>query len=122
MACARTVGVVVREFALRRLPDSPTVPKSVFLRESRLLRDRDLALLHRVLPNQDPVSRLDLQWDPLAGVVELPRADGHDLCLHRLLLLRVGDDDAALDLVLFGVKAPYQDSVVKWLYLHEMSS
>jgi len=55
-------------------------------------------------------------------VFGLPLADGHDLSLHRLLFRRVGDDDAALGFVLLGVEAPYQNSVVKGHYLHEMFS
>ena len=69
------------------------------------------------LPIEHPVARLDLQGLDLAVVLDLARADGDDLTLHRLLLGRVGDDDATADR-LGGLGPLDEDAVVERLHSH----
>jgi len=70
-----------------------------------------------VLPEQDLVAGLHVEGDLLAVVADLPRADGDDLALLRLLLGRVRDDDpASLDLLLFQTLD--HDSIVQRTHLH----
>ena len=50
-------------------------------------------LLARILAEQDPVARVDVQGDPPAVVFHLPVAGGDDRALLRLLFGGVRDDD-----------------------------
>ena len=50
--------------------------------------------------------------EQLAGLVAAARADSDDLAFLRLLLCGVGDDDAALALLL-GLNAAHDDTVVQ---------
>src|SRR5713226_6153261 len=75
----------------------------------------DLDLGADVLADEDTVARLDVKRNPLPVVVETARSDGDDLPLEGLLLGRVGDDDAALRLLL-GLDSLDQDTVVEWFH------
>src|SRR5437867_10496323 len=75
----------------------------------------DLDLGADVLADEDAVARLDVKRNPLPLVVETARSDRHDLPLERLLFGRVGDDDAALHLLL-GLDSLDQDTVVEWFH------
>ena len=86
----------------------------LFLRGARALdHTHDVGLLHdqKVLAvdldlgagpfaEQHPVARFEFEWDQLAAFVPSARPHGDDLALLRLLLDGVGNDDAALRLVL----------------------
>src|SRR6185295_15306347 len=61
-----------------------------------------------VLPDQHRVALLDVEFDALPILVELPFADGDDFRLLRLLFGGVGDDDSAAHLLL-GVFAAHDD-------------
>src|SRR5271165_5982988 len=69
------------------------------------------------LAEQDAVLFLDVERHQLAGLVAGARADGDDLAFHRLLLRRVGDDDAARGLFL-GFEPADHDAVVQGTELH----
>src|SRR5262245_16808600 len=86
--------------------------EDVFLAQDQVVLAVDLHLVAGILPEQDPVTGLDVEGNALAAVVHLPRADGHDLGPLGLLLGGVGDDDAA-DLLLALFLALDEDAVVQ---------
>src|SRR5580692_12866874 len=71
----------------------------------------ELHLSARPLSEQDAIAGLDIERHELAGFVTCAGTDRDDLTLHRLLLCRVGDDDATRAL-LFGFKPADHDTVV----------
>ena len=81
----------------------------------------ELDLLARILAEQDPVARFDVEGDPLAVVVHLPVADGNDGALLRLLFGRVRDNDSA-DLLFAFLKAADNDAVVQRSDVHALFS
>src|SRR4029453_1639151 len=87
-------------------------PEDVLFPEDEVLVAVDLDLAARVLAEQDPVARLDVERELLALVGNLPVADGNDLALLGLLLRGVGDDDAAVP-VLRLLDALDEDPVVE---------
>ena len=70
-----------------------------------------------VLPEQDAVADLDVEGDQFAVVEPLAMTDSHDFALLRLLLGRIGDDDAVARGFLF-VDPLYHDAVVQGSNLH----
>src|SRR3954452_7983410 len=72
------------------------------------------------LAEQHPVADLDAQRDQVALLVAGTRTDGQDLALHGLFLGGIGDDDAALGLLLL-VDALDDDSIVQRPELHRHS-
>src|SRR5262249_55952090 len=78
-----------------------------------------LDFLSGVLPEQDGVARLDVEWDALAVVLRLAGAGGDDLALLRLFLGGVGDDDPA-DLLFAFFDALDDDAVVKRSDVHAL--
>src|SRR3990172_428143 len=67
----------------------------VILFHDEVLLAIQLDLLARILAEQDPVARLDVERDPFAVVFHLPVAGGDDRPLLRLLFGGVRGDDPA---------------------------
>src|SRR6202035_5024456 len=59
----------------------------------------------------------DVEWDALAGIVELAVANGEDLALLRLLLGGVGKDEAASGLLLL-LDGPHDQTIAQGLESH----
>src|SRR5580704_14218850 len=107
----------------------------LFLRGARALdHAHDVGLFHyqKVLSvdldfgagpfaEQNPVARFEFEWDQLAALVPSARPYGDDLAFLRLLLDRVGNNDAAFRLVL-SFDAADDDAVVQWTEFHEFRS
>src|SRR5208283_93623 len=70
---------------------------------------------------QHSVAGLDVKRDKLAAFVTSSRSDGDDLAVLRLFLGCVGNDDAALRLIL-SFDAADDDAVVQWTEFHEFRS
>src|SRR5438552_2446498 len=96
-------------------PLSADNSEDLFFADDHVLDIVDLDLGADVLPDKDTVARLDVKRNPLPVVVETARSDSDDLSLERLLFGRVGDDDAALRLLL-GLDSLDQDTVVQWFH------
>src|SRR5512137_85564 len=77
----------------------------------------DLDLGAGVLAEEDAVAGLHVERLELPVLADLALAHGDHLPLGRLLLGRVGDDDAALGLLLF-LDALHDDAVLKGTDLH----
>src|SRR6266849_8832823 len=90
----------------------------VILLHDEVLLPLQLDLLARILAEQDPVARFDVERDPLAVVVHLPVADGGDRALLRLLFGAVRDDDPP-DLLVAFLEAVDDDPVVEGSNIHE---
>src|SRR4029078_7957460 len=95
--------------------------EDVVLAQNEVVDAVDLDLVARVLPEQDAIALLHLNRTHLSLVVELAVADGDDLALGRLLLRRVGDDDAALRLLLFA-DAAHENAILQRTDFHGGSS
>src|SRR5512140_896425 len=74
--------------------------EDVVLAHDQVLLAVDLDLGPGVLGEEDAVAGLDVEGPDLAVLLDLAVAHGDHLALDRLLLGRVGDDDAALGLLL----------------------
>src|SRR5512137_55867 len=94
--------------------------EDVVLAHDQVLLAVDLDLGAGVLAEEDPVSDLHVERLELAVLTDLALAHGDHLALGRLLLGRVGDDDAALRLLLF-LDALHDDAVLKGTDLHVSS-
>src|SRR6266849_1536784 len=94
-------------------PLSADDSENLFFADDHVLDIVDLDLGADVLADEDTVTRLDVEGNPLPILVKTTRSDGHDLPLERLLLGRVGDDDAALGLLL-RLHSLDQDPVAQW--------
>src|SRR5271165_2307321 len=81
----------------------------------------DLDLGAGPFAEQHPVARLDVKRNELAAFVTGSRPHGDDLAFLRLLLHRVGNDDAALRLVL-SFDAADDVAVMQWTEFHEFRS
>src|SRR5262245_7991722 len=82
-----------------------------------LLHDQELLTIERhlgarPLAEQHPVAGLHVWLDDLTGLVAAARAHGDDLALRRLLLGGIGNDDAALGLLL-GIDTLHDHPVVQ---------
>src|SRR5580704_3563811 len=77
----------------------------------------DLDLGARPFAEQHAVADLQIDGDELSGFVAATGADGGDFALGGFLLGGIRDDDAAFGL-LFGIKAPDDNAVVKRTKLH----
>src|SRR5438477_3921517 len=86
--------------------------EDVLLAEDQVLLAVELDLGAGVLAEQHPVAGLHVEGQHLA-VLLLARADRHHLPLLRLLLGRVGDDDAARALLLLLLDAPDDHPVLQ---------
>src|SRR5207249_9360541 len=86
--------------------------EDVLLAEDQVLPAVELDLGAGVLAEQHPVAGLHVDGQHLA-VLLLARADRHHLPLLRLLLGRVGDDDAARALLLLLLDAPDDHPVLQ---------
>src|SRR3984957_12151903 len=91
-----------------------------------LLRDQkvltvDLDLGAGPFAEQHPVARFEVKRNELAAFVPSARSHGDDLALLRLLLDGVGNDDAALRLVL-SFNAADDDAVVQGTEFHGLRS
>src|SRR3954469_7444731 len=93
--------------------------EDVFLAHHEVLGSFDLDLRPGVLGEQDAVTRLDVQGSHLSVLEDLPVADGDDLAFDRLLLGGVGDDDAALGLLLL-LHALDDHAILQRPNLHEV--
>src|SRR5216684_1828827 len=93
----------------------------VILLHDEVLLAIQLDLLARILAEQDPVARFDVEGDPLAVVVHLPVARGDDRALLRLLFGGVRDDDPA-DFLFAFVDALDNDAVVQRSDVHALFS
>jgi hypothetical protein len=69
------------------------------------------------LPNRTRSPRFDVEGDEIAGLVARARADCDDFAFLRLLLGRVGDDDATLGF-LFALEASEHNLVMKGTERH----
>src|SRR2546425_3541414 len=96
-------------------PLSADDSEDLLFADNHVLDIVDLDLGADVLADEDTVARLDVKRNPLPVVVETARSDCHDLPLERLLFGRVGDDDAALHLLL-GLHSLDQDTVAQWFH------
>src|SRR5256712_2277029 len=96
-------------------PLSADDSEDLFFADDHVLDIVDLDFGADVLADEDTVSSLDIKRNPLAVVVQTTRSDGNDLPLERLLFGRVGDDDAALHL-LVGLHSLDQDAVAQWFH------
>src|SRR5512136_2193615 len=94
--------------------------EDVVLAHDQVLLAVDLHLGPGVLAEEDPVADLHVERLQLAVLADLALAHGDHLALGRLLLGRVGDDDAALGLLLF-LDALHDDAVLKGTDLHVSS-
>src|SRR3984957_4632383 len=70
---------------------------------------------------QHPVARFEFERNELAAFVTGSRPDGDDLAFLRFFLGGIGNDDAALRLVL-SFSAADDDTVVQWTEFHEFRS
>src|SRR5512135_423217 len=95
--------------------------EDVVLAHDQRLLAVDLDLGPGVLGEQHAVAGLHVERVDLAVLAELALADGDHLALDRLLLRRVGDDDAALRLLLL-LDALDDDAVLKRTNLHVPAS
>src|SRR5437867_5305379 len=86
--------------------------EDVLLAEDQVLLAVELDLGAGVLAEQHPVAGLHVEGQHLP-VLLLARADRHHLPLLRLLLCRVGDDDAARALLLLLLDAPDDHPVLQ---------
>src|SRR5512133_4132890 len=86
--------------------------EDVLLAHDEVLLAVDLALGAAVLREEDAVAGLHVERPDLAVLQHLAVADGDHLALDRLLLRRVGDDDAALRLLLL-LHALHDDAVLQ---------
>src|SRR5438128_7574878 len=86
--------------------------EDVLLAEDQVLLAVELDLGTGVLAEQHPVAGLHVEGQHLP-VFLLPRADRHHLPLLRLLLGRIGDDDAARTLLLLLLDAPDDHPVLQ---------
>src|SRR3974390_1765665 len=77
----------------------------------------DLDLGARPFPEQHPVTDLDVEWVQFAVIAACSGPGGDYLPLHRLFLGGVGDDDAALGLLLF-LDATDQHAILQWSKFH----
>src|SRR5229473_2518023 len=93
----------------------------VILFHDEVLLAIQLDLLARILAEQDPVARFDVEGDPLAVVFHLPVAGRDDPALLRLFLGGVRDDDAA-DFLFAFIEAVDDDAVVQRSDLHALFS
>src|SRR5579871_2928987 len=76
--------------------------EDVVLAQDEVIDAVDLDLVAAVLAEQDPVALLDGQRAHRPLVIRLSVTDGDNLCLGRLLLGGVGDDDPPLGLLFLG--------------------
>src|ERR1700677_251655 len=81
----------------------------------------DLDLRAGPFAEQHPVARFEVERHELAAFVPSARPHGDDLALLRLLLDGVGNNDAALCLVL-SFNAADDDTIVQWTEFHEFRS
>src|SRR6058998_1115970 len=86
--------------------------EDVLLAEDQVLLAVELDLGAGVLAEQHPVAGLHVEGQHLP-VFLLPRADRHHLPLLRLLLGRIGDDDAARALLFLLLDAPDDHPVLE---------
>src|SRR3954468_6510227 len=93
--------------------------EDVFLAHHEVFLPVDLDLGPGVLGEQHAVARLDVQRADLAVLEDLPVADGDDLAFDGLLLGGVGDDDAALGLLLL-LHALDDHAILQRPNLHEV--
>src|SRR5262245_39877413 len=77
----------------------------------------ELDLLAGVLAEEDQVTGLDVERDPLAVVFRLAVARGNHLALLRLFFRGIGDDDSA-DLLLAFLDALNNDAVMQRSDVH----
>src|SRR3954465_10795988 len=91
--------------------------EDVFLAHHQVLFAFDLDVGARVFREEDAVTDLDVERTDLAVFEDLAVADGDDLAFDRLLLGGVGDDDAALRLLLF-LHALHDHAVLQRSDLH----
>src|SRR4051812_17841761 len=89
----------------------------VVFADEHVLLAVELDLGAAVLAEQHRVADLDLERADLAVFEDFAVAHGDDLALDRLLLRRVGDDDAALGGAL-ALEPLDDDAVLKWPDLH----
>src|SRR5262245_5161258 len=94
--------------------------EDILLAEDQVVLALDLDLGARVLAEEDAIAGLDVERADLPVLEDLAVADGHDLTLERLLLGRIGDDDAALGLVLLG-DALDDQAILQGTNLHLMT-
>src|SRR5271170_3731153 len=80
----------------------------------------DLDFGARPLAEQNLVALLDVEWGQLAVFIATARASRDDLALLRLLLGGIGDDDAALRLLL-AFQATNDDAVMQRTKFHVLS-
>src|SRR3984957_6376082 len=81
----------------------------------------DLDLGAGPFAEQYPVARFEFERDQLAALVPSTRPHGDDLALLRLLLVGVGNYDAAFRLVL-TLDTADDDTVMQWTEFHEFLS
>ena len=74
----------------------------------------DLHVAAAIFRNEYPIADLHLEGKPVALVGALAVADSDNLCLLRLFLSGVRDDDPTAD-DLFGLEPTQQDTVCQWL-------
>src|SRR5258708_6252417 len=79
----------------RRLRNAFEHAHDVALLHDQVFDTLDLDLRARPLAEQHAVAGLQVDWDELAVLVTAAGTDRNDLALRRLLLRRIGDDDAA---------------------------
>jgi chaperonin GroES len=94
--------------------------EDVVLRHDEVLFALDRDLVAGVGGEEDAVALLDLEGGALTVVEALPLAQAQHLTLLRLLLGRVGQDDAARRLLL-GLEALDHDLVVEGLDFHAVA-
>src|SRR5581483_11437328 len=95
--------------------------EDVVLAQDQVLLALDLDLGAGVLPEQDAVTGLHVEWPDLAVLVDLALADPDHLALLGLLLRGVRDDDPTLRLLLF-LDTPDDHAVLQWTDLHRAPS
>src|SRR3954467_7295823 len=93
--------------------------EDVFLAHHEVLLPVDLDLGPGILGGQHAVAGLDVQRPDLAVLEDLPVADGDDLAFDGLFLGGVGDDDAALGLLLL-LHALDDHAILQRPNLHEV--
>src|ERR1700733_1597168 len=81
----------------------------------------DLDLGAGPFAEQHPVARFEFEWHQLAALVPSARPRGDDLALLRLLLDSVGNNDAALRLLL-TFNATDDDTIEQWTEFHGLRS
>src|SRR3989442_435632 len=100
-------------------PSMTASTSSSFMSEVLLAVERNL--FARILAKEDPVTRFDVEGDPLAGVCRLPVAGGDDRALLRLFLGGIWNDDPAHSLFGF-VEALNHNAVVQRSQMHALFS